>query len=182
MDMQVKMASIFGYVGGIVAVPLSYLIVGGILLGIVRGIMSAPVSGSSRCSRSCVMPACRVLIFTVLAIAVMFLKNPDDFNLQNPLVFNPGAFMDPQSTLKFLYSVASSLRPVYDLDDSAGGHGAEGRRREEALVRRRADGGGAAVGDFGAGPRIAGGPVQLSPARDKIENPKDRIGYLGDSG
>jgi hypothetical protein len=108
MDMQVKMASIFGYVGGVVAVPLSYLIVGGILLGIVRGIMSAPVRFKQAFAVMCYasLPG---LIFTVLAIAVMFLKNPDDFNLRNPLVFNPGAFMDPQSTSKFLYSVACSL-------------------------------------------------------------------------
>jgi hypothetical protein len=108
MDMQVKMASIFGYVGGILAVPISYLIVAGILLGIVRGIMSAPVRFKQVFAIMCYasLPG---LIFTVLAIAVMFLKNPDEFNLQNPLVFNPGAFMDPQSPLKFLHSVANSL-------------------------------------------------------------------------
>jgi hypothetical protein len=49
------------------------------------------------------------LISTALAIAVMFMKNPDDFNLQNPLVFNPGALMDPLTTPKFLYSLATSL-------------------------------------------------------------------------
>jgi hypothetical protein len=108
MDMQVRIASIFGYVGGVVAVPLIYLIVGGILMGIVRGIMSAPVRFKQVFATMCYasLPG---LIFTVLAIAVMFLKNPDDFNLRNPLVFNPGAFMDPQSSSKFLYSVASSL-------------------------------------------------------------------------
>jgi len=108
MDMQVKMVSIFGYAGGILGVPISYLIMGGILLGIVRGIMSAPVRFKQSFAILCYanLPG---LIFTVLAIMVMFLKNPDDFNLQNPLVFNPGAFMDPQSPLKFLHSVASSL-------------------------------------------------------------------------
>jgi hypothetical protein len=108
MDMQVRIASISGYVGGVIGVPLYYLIVGGILLGIVRGIMSAPVRFKQAFAIMCYasLPG---LVFTVLAIAVMFLKNPDDFNLQNPLVFNPGAFMDPQSTSKFLHSVASSL-------------------------------------------------------------------------
>ena len=108
MDMQIKAASIFGYVGGVVGVPLYYLIVGCVLLGIVRGIMSAPVSFKQVFAIMCYanLPG---LIFTALAIVVMFLKNPDDFNLQNPLVFNPGAFMDLQSTSKFLHSVASSL-------------------------------------------------------------------------
>jgi hypothetical protein len=49
------------------------------------------------------------VIMALLAIAVMFMKPPDDFNLQNPLVFNPGAFMDPLTSSKFLYSLASSL-------------------------------------------------------------------------
>ena len=49
------------------------------------------------------------LIMVLLAIAVMFMKPPDDFNLQNPLVFNPGAFMDPLTSSKFVYSLASSL-------------------------------------------------------------------------
>jgi hypothetical protein len=49
------------------------------------------------------------VIMMLLAIAVMFMKPPDDFNVQNPLVFNPGAFMDPLTSSKFLYSLASSL-------------------------------------------------------------------------
>jgi hypothetical protein len=39
----------------------------------------------------------------------MFLKNPDDYNVQNPLAFNLGAFFDPNSGSKFVYSLASSL-------------------------------------------------------------------------
>jgi hypothetical protein len=109
MDMQVKLASIFGYVGGVVAVPLSYLIVGGILLGIVRGIMSAPVRFKQVFATMCYasLPG---LMYTVLAITVMLLKNPDDFDIRNPLpFFNLGAVMDAQSTSKFLHSVGSSL-------------------------------------------------------------------------
>ena len=36
-----------------------------------------------------------------------FLKSPDQFNLMNPLAFNPAAFMDPKTTSKFLYTIAS---------------------------------------------------------------------------
>ena len=39
----------------------------------------------------------------------MFLKKPDDFNLMNPLAFNPGAFMDPVNSSKFTYTIASAL-------------------------------------------------------------------------
>ncbi|HZT33592.1 MAG TPA: YIP1 family protein [Bryobacteraceae bacterium] len=48
-------------------------------------------------------------ISSSLAILVMFLKNPDDFNLQNPLAFNLGAFLDPQSTAKWVLSLCTSL-------------------------------------------------------------------------
>src|SRR5262245_50430739 len=41
--MQSKFAPIFGYVGSIVGVPVAYLVIAGVLLGIVAGIMSAPV-------------------------------------------------------------------------------------------------------------------------------------------
>ena len=39
----------------------------------------------------------------------MFLKSPDEFNLINPLAFNPAAFMDPINSSKFLYTLAMSL-------------------------------------------------------------------------
>jgi hypothetical protein len=45
----------------------------------------------------------------LLGIVVMNLKNPDEFNINNPTAFNPGAFLDPQSASKFVYSLASSL-------------------------------------------------------------------------
>jgi hypothetical protein len=49
------------------------------------------------------------LISAVLLIVVLYLKNPEEFNVNNPLAFNPGAFMDPTTSSKFLYSLASSL-------------------------------------------------------------------------
>jgi hypothetical protein len=49
-------------------------------------------------------------ISSILAIVVMFIKNPDEFNLQNPLAFNLGAFMEPPpNSGKFIYSLASSF-------------------------------------------------------------------------
>ena len=42
-----------------------------------------------------------------LGIVVIFLKNPDQFNLMNPLAFNPAAFMDQKTASKFIYTLAS---------------------------------------------------------------------------
>jgi len=103
-----KFAPIFGYAAIVVGVPLALVIWAAILLGIVKGIMSAPVRFKQAFAIVCYagLPG---VIFMVLAIAVMFLKSPDDFNLQNPLVFNPGAFLDQATASKFVYSLASAL-------------------------------------------------------------------------
>lgn len=108
IQMQLKFVPVFGYFGVLLGVPIFDLIWAAVLLGIVKGIMSVPVRFKQVFAIVCyaAMPS---LIFTALAMVVMFMKNPDDFNMQNPLVFNPGAFMDPVTSSKFLYSLASSL-------------------------------------------------------------------------
>lgn len=109
MEIQKKFAPVIGYVAAVFYAPVSYLIVAGVLLGIVAGIMSTPVKFKQMYAIMCYasMPG---LIFVVLAVVVMFLKaNPADFNIQNPLAFNFGAFMDPKASSKFLYAVASAF-------------------------------------------------------------------------
>jgi hypothetical protein len=108
IQMGAKFAPIFGYVGVLVGVPLVTLIWSAVLLGIVKGMMSAQMRLKQVFAILCyaAMPG---LIMMLLAIAVMFMKSPDDFNLQNPLVFNPGAFLDQATTSKFLYSLASAI-------------------------------------------------------------------------
>jgi hypothetical protein len=108
IQMQLKVAPIFAYPGIVLGVPLAWLIWAAVLLGIVKGMMSVQV----RLKQVFAIVAYSSLpsvIMALLTIAVMFMKPPEDFNLNNPLVFNPGAFMDPTTTSKFLYSVASSL-------------------------------------------------------------------------
>jgi len=40
---------------------------------------------------------------------VLFLIPPDDYDIQNPIAFNIGAYLDPQSTPKAIYSLACSM-------------------------------------------------------------------------
>jgi hypothetical protein len=108
IQMQVKVAPIGTYVFLLVGLPLMWLIWAAILLGIVKGMMSAPVR-LKQVFAIIAYSSVPGVIMALLAIAVMFMKPPDDFNLQNPLVFNPGAFMDPTTSSKFLYSLASSF-------------------------------------------------------------------------
>src|ERR1035438_7493115 len=108
VQMGVKFAPVMTYVGILVGIPVVWLIWAAILLGIVKGMMSAQVR-LKQVFAIIAYSSVPGVIMALLAIAVMFMKPPDDFNLQNPLVFNPGAFMDPLTSSKFLYSVATSL-------------------------------------------------------------------------
>lgn len=106
--MQVKFASIFSYIGPIVFAPLICLIEAALFLGIVAGIMSAPLR-FKQVFAVVAWAGVTYVVSAILTIVVACLKNPDDFNMQNPLAFNPGAFMDPQTSSKFLYALATSM-------------------------------------------------------------------------
>lgn len=106
--MQAKFAPIFGVVGIVVGIPLYYTVGSAVLLGIVAGIMSAPVK-FKQVFAVMAYSSLPGVVSSILTLVVMLLKNPDQFNLQNPLAFNPAAFMDPQSTPKFLYSLGSAM-------------------------------------------------------------------------
>jgi hypothetical protein len=108
MQMQLRFSGVGAYAGVILGVPIVDLVWALVLLGIVKGIMAAKVR-YKQVFAVITWAAMPGLIFTLLVIVVMFLKPPDDFNIQNPLVFNPGAFLDPLTTSKFIYSLASSL-------------------------------------------------------------------------
>jgi hypothetical protein len=108
IQMGAKFAPVITYVAILVGFPLFTLIWAAVLLGIVKGMMSAQLRLKQVFAILCYASLPGV-IMAVLAIAVMFMKSPDDFNLQNPLVFNPAAFMDQAASSKFLYSLASSI-------------------------------------------------------------------------
>jgi hypothetical protein len=103
-----RIAPIFGYAYSLVGIPVVTLIVAGAML-----LVCKMMGTSLRFKQMFAITAYAMLpglIFTILAIVVMFLKNPDDFNLQNPLFFNIGAMMEPPpNSGKFLYSLASSI-------------------------------------------------------------------------
>jgi hypothetical protein len=87
---------------------VSDLIIAAVLLGIAGGLMG----GGMRFKQVFAVVAYSGLpgvLTAILTVVVIFLKNPDDFNMQNPLAFNLGAFMDPNTGSKFVYSLAGSL-------------------------------------------------------------------------
>jgi hypothetical protein len=107
LESGMKIATILGYCVPIF-IPLAYLVMALVLWAIVSGILSAPVRFGQVFAivTYAQLPG---LLMSILIVIVLQLKNAADYNLQNPLMFNPGAFMDPQTSPKFVYSLASSL-------------------------------------------------------------------------
>ncbi len=104
---QARITGISYYIGTAVFVPVMFAITAGVLLGI-TSMMSAGLR-FKQVFAICCYAAIPSVIKQILAIVVLFLKSPDQFNLTNPLAFNPGAFMDPATTSKFVYTIATAL-------------------------------------------------------------------------
>jgi hypothetical protein len=102
-----RVASITAYAAPI-AVPVSYLAIAGVLLGLVSGILSTPVKFRQVFAVIC-YSGLTGLVSTALSIVVLYLKPAGEFNYQNPVAFNIGAYLNPLTTSKFLYSLATSM-------------------------------------------------------------------------
>lgn len=107
LAMQVKFASL-GYVFAVIGIAVYDLVAAAVLLGIAGGLMGGGMR-FKQVFATVAWAGMPGLVSAILTIVVIFLKNPDDYNMQNPLAFNVGAFMDPVTSSKFLYSMASSI-------------------------------------------------------------------------
>jgi Yip1 domain len=102
-----KVTPIFAYTIAIVGPAIGFLISALVLLGIVSGILSAPVRFGQVFAVMTYTGMVGV-VQAILMIVVVFLKaNPADFDIQHPLMFNAGALMDPNGPNKFMYTLAS---------------------------------------------------------------------------
>ncbi len=109
-DAQLKFASVGSMVSVVVILPLMMLIWSGIALGIVKGLLGVPMQFKQSFAAFCYAGLPRAMIYSALSTIVMFLtRNPEDFDVQNGFFSNPGALMDPATSSKFLYTLASSL-------------------------------------------------------------------------
>jgi hypothetical protein len=104
LAMQAKITGISQYVFPIVMFPIIMLVSTALVLGM-TAMMSAGLRFKQVFAIVCFASMPTVIRY-VLAIAVVFLKKPEDFNFMNPLAFNLAAFMDPLSSPRFLYTLA----------------------------------------------------------------------------
>ena len=103
-----RIATPMAYVGGALGVTVSTLVVAGVLLGCMNLVGGAKLRFRQAFSITCYsfLPSG---LATILALVVMLLKDPADFDLQSPLPLNVGAFLDRGAVGGFLHSVAGSL-------------------------------------------------------------------------
>jgi len=85
-----------GYGGGVLGLLFYVFIVAVLLLFLFDTMMSAGI-GLKRMMAVVTYGFLPLVIQTVLSMVVLFLKDPEEFNLQNPLMFNVGAYMSPES-------------------------------------------------------------------------------------
>ena len=107
-DRQLRLLPVFSYLGAILGFPITLLLAAGLATVIIRGLLGTPIRFVQAFAAMAYAFLPRV-IYAGLSISVMFLKTPDEFDLQNAFASNPGAFMDPQKSSSFLYTVASQL-------------------------------------------------------------------------
>ena len=103
-----RLAPVIGYAAPVIFAPLYCLLAAGIFTGLVAGVMSAPVKFKQSLA-VVTWAGLPNLIVAALSAVVVFLKNPDDVDVQNPLMFNVGAYMDAEHGSKFLHSMATSI-------------------------------------------------------------------------
>jgi hypothetical protein len=108
LAMQLKFAPYQFWVGSVVGPLLMILIVAAVLL-----LMCKMTGVDLKFKQMFAIVSYAMLtglVAGILSIIVVYLKNPDDFNILNPLAFNLAAFLEPPpSTGRFLYGLAKSF-------------------------------------------------------------------------
>ena len=107
---SVKFTPYFVYGAAVLGTPISILIVGSVLMVFFNTIFGAgvPFRKAFAVTAYAFLPG---LVVVALAILVMYLKSPEDFDLQNPLAFNLGAFLSAGQR-QVVEGAARLVRPV----------------------------------------------------------------------
>lgn len=107
LDVQVKVAPIFGYAAGVIGVPIVFLIIGAVFMGIFNATASAALDFKTSFSIAAHawMP---FSLLGLLGILVMYLKPPDTVNIQNLVASNVGALLSNSAPM-WLQTICSSL-------------------------------------------------------------------------
>ena len=108
IEQQTRLAPVFGYVMAAVGMPIVALVTAAVLLFVFKLMLDAQLTFRQVFAVTCYSFLTGVLS-VALSILVMFLKNPEDFNLQDPLGAHLGSLLDPEAAPKWLAALASSF-------------------------------------------------------------------------
>ena len=107
LQQQVRYAPMFAPVSSALAYPVIGLVVSGVFLFVFN-----ILAGAQLTFRQVFTVTCYSLVpfglAGVLAMAMMFVQSPEDFDLQNPVMSNPGAFFDPAES-PVLFALVTSI-------------------------------------------------------------------------
>jgi hypothetical protein len=108
LAMQMRIGPAAAYGGVVLGFPIMALATAGVFLLVFRTMFGADLS--FRQAFAIVCYAWVPLLFgSIMALAVMLLKTPEDFDLNYPTLTNIGAFLEPASTPKWLLSLGTSI-------------------------------------------------------------------------
>ena len=105
---QVKVAPAFFYGFSVIGVPVMALIVAGVYLLIFKTFLGAEIT-FKQVYAVCCYSLVPLIFSSLMGLTMLMLKEPDQFDLQNPTPSNIGAFLDVTTTPKWLYSLATSF-------------------------------------------------------------------------
>lgn len=137
IEQQIRIAPYFGAASAVAGWPVVTLIVAGGFLFVFNVLGGAEIEFRRVYDVTCysMLP---LVLPGLLALALLFIKDPADFDLQNPVASNVGAFLDPGAVPAWLVSVANSvdLFVIWVLLVLATGFSAAGRRLSWAKAFR----------------------------------------------
>ena len=109
-EQQVQVAAtIYKYVGYLSVVgTLFYVFITAVILMFLFDTMMSAGIGLKRMMAIVAYGVLPLVVQTALSMVVLYLKDPEEFNLRNPLVFNVGAFLSPDSSAA-LRALGSSI-------------------------------------------------------------------------
>lgn len=108
MEQGTKFTGIFMHLTGLLAAPIVLFIVAGLGLLIMNAIFGSQLKFKTAFSVTCYANMVGVL-GAVIALVMILLADPEQFNAQNPAPTNPGFFLNPRETSKPLLSLLASL-------------------------------------------------------------------------
>jgi Yip1 domain len=103
-----QVVPITAYVGGVIGRPIAIVVAAGFFLLMFKIIGSELITFKQAVS----VTSWAFLTWglaTILSIVTLYLKEPEDFDLQNPLAFNLGYFLSSDSASKGMIALASSI-------------------------------------------------------------------------